>query len=43
MMELAVAQELMVGADKKKKGDQSFIKLWRGCVWRGLGLQCLRF
>ena len=29
----------MDGADKKKRGDQSVIKLWRGwVVWRGLGL-----
>ena len=33
----------MDAADKKKRGDQSFIKLWRGgCVACGLGLQAFR-
>ena len=38
MIDEAVAQEWMDGADKKKGGDQSFIKLWRSCVACGLGL-----
>ena len=40
MLDLPVAQESMDGTDKKKRGDLSVIKLWRGCVaWpRALGL-----